>query len=311
MKILVLGAGGTGGYFGGRLAQSGADVTFLVRDKRAAQLAAHGLVIETTKERIVLAVKTVLAATVKPEYDVIFLACKAYDLAGSIAAILPAMHATTQVVPLLNGMSHLDDLDIAFGRERVMGGSCQIAAMLTPDGVVKNLAEPHAILWGARFGNTKQIELAAALAIEFAKTPVDWRVSDHVIQDMWEKLVFLSTLAGMTCLMRGSIGEILATGDGKTHTQRYLDSCIAVAIKEGFPPRPAIMDRFQAVMTSVGSSLTASMLRDLEAGNEVEADHIVGYMLEKARLYQLDDTLLSIAYAHLQTYQNRRKAKRL
>ncbi len=311
MKILVLGAGGTGGYFGGRLVQSGADVTFLVRDKRAAQLAAHGLVIETTKERIVLAVKTVLAAAVKPEYDVIILACKAYDLTASIAAILPAMYAATQVVPLLNGISHLDDLDSAFGRDRVMGGSCQIAAMLTADGVVKNLAEPHAILWGARFGNTKQIERAAALAGEFAKTPVDWRVSDNVMQDMWEKLVFLSTLAGMTCLMRGSIGEILATRDGKIHTQRYLDSCIAIAVKEGYPPRPAIMDRFHAVMTSVGSTLTASMLRDLESGNDVEVDHIVGYMLEKARTHAIDDSMISIAHAHLKTYQNRRKSGRL
>ncbi len=312
MKILVLGAGGTGGYFGGRLAQSGADVTFLVRDKRATQLAADGLVIETTRERIVLQVNTVLAATVKPEYDVIILACKAFDLDSSIAAIAPAMHATTQVVPLLNGISHLDVLDAAFGRDRVMGGSCQIAATLTADGVVKNLGEFHTILWGARnAANAKQIEIANALGVAFAKTPVDSRVSDNVIHDMWEKVMFLSTLAGMTCLMRATIGEILATDDGKAHIKRYIDSCIAIATKEGFPPRAATTQRFETVLNSVGSPMTASMLRDLEAGNQVEADHIVGFMLQRARHHGIDDTMISIAYAHLQAYQNRRKAGRL
>ena len=320
MKILTLGAGGTGGYFGGRLAQSGADVTFLVRDKRAAQLAADGLVIETTRERMVIPVKTTLAASVKPEYDVIILACKAFDLDGSIAAIAPAMHAATQVVPLLNGMSHLEVLDAAFGREHVMGGSCQIAATLTSEGVVKNLAEMHTILWGARntntsntsnTSNTKQIAIANALGAEFANTPVDWRVSEHVEQDMWEKVVFLSTLAGMTSLMRASMGEILATDDGRAHTRRYLDSCIAIATKEGYAPRAATSERFNAVLNSVGSTLTASMLRDMEAGNQVEADHIVGFMLQRARHHGIDDSMISIAYAHLQAYLQRRLANRL
>ncbi len=311
MKILILGAGGTGGYFGGRLAQSGADVTFLVRNKRAAQLAADGLVIETTKERMVIPVKTSLAASVKPEYDVIILSCKAFDLESSIAAITPAMHAATQIIPLLNGMAHLDVLDKTFGRERVMGGSCQIAATLTREGVVKNLAEMHTILWGARDNNPQQIALASALGGAFANTPVDWRVSEQVIQDMWEKLVFLSTLAGMTCLMRASIGEILASRDGKAHTQRYLDSCIAIATREGFAPRAATSERFNAVLNSQGSTLTASMLRDLESGKPVEADHIVGYMLDRARMHGIDDTMLSIAYAHLHAYEQRRLANRL
>ncbi len=311
MKLLFLGAGGTGGYFGGRLAEAGADVTFLLREKRAAQLAAEGLIIETTHARLVIPVKTTLASTVKPEYDAIFLSCKAYDLESAMAAIRPAMHAKTMIVPLLNGMAHLDVLDQAFGRERVMGGSCQIAATLTNEGVVKNLADIHGILWGARDNNVQQIALANALGGAFANTPVDWKVSANVIQDMWEKLVFLSTLAGMTCLMRASIGEILASKDGKSHTQRYLDSCINIAIKEGFTPRAPVMARFSSVMNSVGSTLTASMLRDLEAGNEVEADHIVGYMLDRARIHGIDDTMLSIAYAHLQAYEQRRLGNRL
>lgn len=304
MKILILGAGGTGGYFGGRLHQGGADVTFLVREKRAQQIAAEGLTIESLKDRVTLRVKTILAPEVKPEYDIVILSCKAWDLDASIAAITPAMAAHTCVVPLLNGMSHLDALDLAFGRARVMGGACQIAAQLTADGIVKSLAEMQFILWGAR--DPAQIEAAKKLGDAFAKTSVEWKVSDHIMQDMWEKVAFLSTLAGMTCLMRGSVGDILATADGGALLRRYIDASVAVITREGFPPRASVVERFEKVLSSTGSTLTASMLRDLESGGPVEADHIVGFMLYKAREHGIDDSLLSIAYAHLKAYEVRR-----
>ena len=309
MKILVLGAGGTGGYFGGRLHEGGADVTFLVREKRAQQIAQNGLQIESPKGNVTLSVKTVLAADVKPGYDTVILSCKAYDLASSIEAIRPAMAPATCLVPLLNGISHLDELDAAFGRARVMGGSCQIAATLTRDGVVKSLLDAHSIIWGAR--EISQEAVANALGKAFASTIVDWKVSENIMQDMWEKVAFLSTLAGMTCLMRASIGEILATADGRALMKRYLDSCVAIASRSGYPPRAAILERYEKVINSTGSSLTASMLRDLEGGGHIEADHIVGFMLGKAREFDIDDTILSVAYAHLKAYENRRTGQRL
>ncbi len=304
MKILILGAGGTGGYFGGRLHQGGADVTFLVREKRAQQLAAQGLIIESPKDRVTLQVKTVLAADVKPEYDIVILSCKAYDLDASITAIAPAMGPRTCIVPLLNGISHLDTLDAAFGKARVMGGSCQIAATLTKDGVVKSMADAHLINWGAR--DPSQTALANQLGEAFAKTVVDWKVSDNTMQDMWEKVAFLSTLAGMTCLMRASVGDILATPDGRSVLNRYIDASIAIATAEGYAPRPEVTERYKKFINATGSPLTASMLRDLEGGGPVEADHIVGFMLGKARQHGIDDSLISIAYTHLKAYEARR-----
>ena len=304
MKMLILGAGGTGGYFGGRLAQGGADVTFLVREKRAQQLATNGLIVETLKDKFTLPVKIVLTANVKPEYDIVILSCKAYDLDSSIAAITPAMGPNTAIVPLLNGMSHLDTLDAAFGKQRVMGGACQIAASITKDGIVKSLAEMQSIIWGAR--DPAHTERATALGNAFAKTVVDWKVSDNIMQDMWEKVTFLSTLAGMTCLMRGSVGDILAAPDGQSLLQRYIDSCIAIATKEGYPPRASVSERYQKVIKTTGSPLTASMLRDLESDGAVEADHIVGFMLGKARAHGVDDTMLTVAYTHLKAYEARR-----
>ncbi|MEP7157235.1 MAG: 2-dehydropantoate 2-reductase [Betaproteobacteria bacterium] len=304
MKILVLGAGGTGGYFGGRLHQGGADVTFLVREKRAAQIAAQGLIIESVKDKVTLQVKTVQAAGVKPEYDIVILSCKAYDLDSSIEAITPAMGANTAIVPLLNGIAHIDKLDSVFGQNRVMGGACQIAATLTKDGVVKSLIDAHSMIWGAR--DPAHAALAIALGDAFAKTVVDWKVSDNIMLDMWEKVAFLSTLAGMTCMMRGSVGDILASPDGQSMMQRHLDSCVAIAVKEGFAPRDSVLERYQKVVNATGSPLTASMLRDLESGGPVEADHIVGYMLAKAREHGVDDSMLTVTYSHLKAYEARR-----
>ncbi len=310
MKILVLGAGGTGGYFGGRLAANGADVTFLVRERRAAQLAQDGLIIESPKDRVVVKVKTVQAAAVKAEYDLIILSCKAYDLASSIEAILPAMAAHTCIVPLLNGISHIDTLDAAFGKARVLGGSCQIAATLTKDGVVKSMADVNMITWGAR--EPSQQAIAEQLGAAFAgATLVDAKVSQTSMLDMWEKVAFLSTLAGMTCLMRASIGEIIATPDGRDIMLRYVRASMAIAAAAGYAPRPQVVERFEKILTTPGLPLTASMLRDLEGGGEVEADHIVGFMLGKAREFKIDDSLIAAAYAHLKAYQNRRAANRL
>ena len=313
MKILILGAGAIGGYFGGRLHQAGADVTFLVREARAQHIATHGLMLESPTDKATLQVKTVLAGQVKQEpaqgdYDVVILACKAYDLASSIAAITPAMGAndksTPCVLPLLNGISHIATLDAAFGPERVMGGACQIAATLTPEGVVKALMPFQNIVWGAR--HPAQAALAQALGQSFANTGVDWRVSGEIMLDMWEKVVFLSTLAGMTCLMRGSVGDILAAPGGAECITRYLDACIAVATKEGNAPRPPAIERFRATLSTPGSTLTASMLRDLENGGPIEADHIVGFMLEKALVHGVEDGMLAVAYAHLKAYEVRR-----
>ena len=308
MKILVLGAGGTGGYFGGRLHESGADVTFLVREKRAQHIAQHGLRIESPRGNVVLTVKTVLAANVAKEYGVVILSCKAYDLDSSVEAIRPAMAATTCVVPLLNGISHLEILDAAFGKPRVMGGTCQIAATLSQDGVVKSMHDTHAITWGAR--EPSQQATADALGEAFAKTIVDWKVSANIMLDMWEKVAFLSTLAGLTCLMRASVGDILATADGRALMKRYLDSCVAIAARSGYLPRPHVLERYEKVLDSAGSPLTASMLRDLERGGPVEADHIVGFMLNKAREFGIDDTMLTVAYTHLKAYENRRAETR-
>jgi 2-dehydropantoate 2-reductase len=127
--------------------------------------------------------------------------------------------------------------------------------------------------------------------------------SDTILQDMWDKWVFLASLAGITCLMRAPVGDIVATPGGTAVTLGLLEECRAVAERSAHAPAEATLQRARSVLTETGSSLTASMLRDLQHGHAIEADHVIGDML--ARAGQLHDgcSLLAVVYAHLKTYE--------
>ncbi|HXF80079.1 MAG TPA: ketopantoate reductase family protein [Usitatibacter sp.] len=309
MRILVLGAGGIGGYFGGRLAEAGSDVTFLVREARRGQLARDGLVVESPHGNLRMPVKTVLAAEVKPGYDIVLFTCKAYDLDTAMDAIAPAMKGEAALIPLLNGLAHFERLDARFGRERVMGGTAHINAILKRDGTVVNADALHRILFGER--DKVESPRAKAFAAELAKSKSDWKLSPDIEQDLWEKVVFLSALAATTCLFRGNVREIVAAAGGREAMERALDANREIAVREGHPPRETPFNSFRDRLTDPTGEWSASMMRDMEAGNRVEADHIVGWMLERARKHGVDDTILSMAYTHLKAYEARRAAGRL
>jgi 2-dehydropantoate 2-reductase len=309
MKTLILGAGGIGGYFGGRMAQAGADVTFLVRPKRREQLARDGLVVESPLGNMKMPVKTVLAGELAPGYDVVLFTCKAYDLDSAMEAIAPAMVGQTALVPLLNGLAHFERLDARFGAASVMGGTAHINVMLRPDGVVWH----GDVLQNMLFGERDRTTSPRALALDelAKKAGIGGGLSDNIVQDLWEKMVFLSALAATTCLFRGNVREIVGAPGGREAMRRALAANAAIATAEGRAPRPTALQRFNERLTDPEGLWSASMLRDLEGGGQVEADHIVGWMLERARKHHLDDTILSMAYTHLKTYERRREAGHL
>lgn len=304
MRFLVLGAGGVGGYFGGRLAQNGADVTFLVRERRRLQLENDGLRIESPMGDATLAVRSVLAADLKPEFDVVLLTCKAYDLDSSIEAIAPGLKPDGVVLPLLNGLAHLDRLNARFGQSQVLGGIAKIASTLTSEGVVKHLNDWRFVTLGEQSGEMSA--RASAIVAAFPTDSVAANATATILSEMWEKLAHLSTAAAMTCLMRGSVGEIAATPDGAKLFLRLFDLAAAIATANGHPPGDAFLAGFRRLFANPTSGYTTSMLRDIQAGNRIEADHIVGFMLTKAREAGLDATLLEIAYTHLKVYEGRR-----
>jgi 2-dehydropantoate 2-reductase len=300
MRILVLGAGGIGGYYGGRLAAAGVNVTFLVRPRRAEQLVQDGIVIQSELGDVRVPVKTVLRDRLRPEWDAILLACKAYDLDDAIATLRPAAKGAL-IVPLLNGVRHLDTLDAAFGAEHVAGGVAHIGVTLDPDGTIRQLGKMQRFTIGPRLD--AQRDRCAELHADLLRGGFEPRLSDHIVLDLWEKFVLLCTLAGICCLLRSDVGTIGRTDDGAALTLELLDTCVATATAAGFAPRPASLAVTRTLLTEPGSILAASMLRDLQRGGPVEADHIVGDMLARAVAAGVPATLLRACNAHLQVYQ--------
>ncbi len=308
MRILVVGAGATGGYFGGRLLQAGRDVTFLVRARRADQLKRDGLVIKTPSELITLGEpKTVLAENLHEPYDLIILSCKSYDLENAMESFAPAVGATSAIIPLLNGMRHLDVLDARFGAAHVLGGRCLVSSTLDDEGRIVQFIPMHTLTYGERDGSAS--ERMRTIEAEFSGAGFDQIASREIVQDMWEKWVGLGTLAGATCLMRASIGEILSTRLGAAVIDGIFAECSAIAAAKGHAPRPAFVAQMQASLSDRNSALTASMLRDIERKSAIEADQIVGGLVEIAsQLGMKHDatSLLALAYTHLKAYEARR-----
>jgi 2-dehydropantoate 2-reductase len=308
MRILVIGAGAIGGYFGGRLLATGRDVTFLVRPARAQKLAATGLVIRSPLGEATLpAPPTVTADALQSHFDLILLSCKAYDLASATESFAPAVGPDTAILPLLNGMKHLEFLAERFGGNAVLGGLAIISTTLDADGRILHLNDMHLAAFGERDGSLSPRIKAIASALSGAG--FEARLSENIMQEMWEKWVFIAATAGITCLMRATVGDIVAAG-ATDFTTALLDECCAIAAAQGFPPTAAAVQRMQSMLTAPGSTFAASMLRDIERGAAIEADHIVGDLLARGEEPRNNFPVLRVANAHLKAYEGRRSRER-
>ena len=207
------------------------------------------------------------------------------------------------ILPVLNGMRHMDALTARFGSHAVAGCVCKIPAQLDREGRVVHLGEFHELAYGELDGSrTPRIgELDA-----FMQDAVfNARLSPAIVQEMWEKWVMLATLAGITCLMRGSVGEIVAAPGGSDFVNRFLDEAAATASAAGHTPSEDFLAQTRALLTAKGSPFTASMFRDMQAGAPIEADQIIGDLLARAGRANVPAPLLALAYTHLAIYQNR------
>jgi 2-dehydropantoate 2-reductase len=305
MRILVLGAGAIGGYYGGRLVEGGADVTFLVRPRRAQLLAERGLVVRSALGDVERKVKTVQAGGIAEAFDLVLLSCKAYDLDAAIEAIIPAVGPRSAILPLLNGINHMAVLSGRFGAERVLGGACGIGAVLEPSGEVRHVGNMEWLTFGEVTG--ERSARCEAIAAIFAKTKINATLNDNVIQAMWDKFVMLASLAASSTLTRANVGEMLAAPLGEWLVLEALAECRRVAEADGHPPTAESVERTRKMLTSRGSPFTASMQRDLVAGGATEGDHIIGDLVRRAEKRGLDVPLLRIALANLQVHEARRK----
>lgn len=302
MRILVIGAGAVGGYFGAKLARAGRDVTFLVRAKRAEQLRSAGLHVTEPEDKFVVQPRLLLAEELKakPEiFDLILLSTKAYSLEAAMDDFEPAVGAETVILPLLNGMKHLDTLAVRFGNATVLGGSTRISADLDGEGRVISMDEKlHDLHFGAPDKSvTPRIQAIDAVLRGCAFEVI---LEPDIVAFMWNKWTMLSALASITCMLRGSIGAIAAAPGGVETVLAILAESEAIATANGYMPPGPFMDAVRARATKSGSDLTASMYRDMMRGLPVEADHVVGDLL--ARAHGVEAPLLRAAYVQLSVY---------
>lgn len=308
MRILILGAGAIGGYFGARLIEAGADVSFLVRPGRKETLLRSGLRINSPLGNFDRQVRALTAQELRGPYEGVILACKAYDLGAAAAAVAPAMGPKSELLPLLNGYSHLEKLDELFGANRVLGGLAHLQVRLCDDGAIEHMSPLNAITFGSR--NTVSSPLCEKLGRRFAATPVQATQTQDIELAMWEKWVFLATFAGMTCLMRGNVGEIVATRDGKAFCLSLLDECARIALACGGPCRESSMDEARRFLTTKGSPATSSMYRDVQRGARTESDHILRDLYLRAVAKGTVAPMLRIAVCNLEMHEQRLRSNK-
>jgi 2-dehydropantoate 2-reductase len=308
MRTLVLGAGATGGYFGGRLLETGADVTFLLRPQRARHLKEHGLSIKSKFGDSHLSDLKIIEKADEP-YDLIILSCKAYDLESAMESISGAVGQSTTILPLLNGMRHFEDLKQRFGAQNIIGGFCIIAATMDADGNIAHLNDAHTIKYGEMDGSPSQ--RISQIDKMFEPANCVSKASDTIVADIWEKWVMISSLAALTTMMRANVGEVARAPGGPSIATRLFEECVSIAKAHGCNPPDTFIKSMSGRLSDPASTLAASMCRDVERGNNVEADQILGNLLEKAKEKGVVTPILEIAYCNVKAYEQRRAAAEL
>lgn len=303
MRILIVGAGALGGYFGARLHAAGRDVTFLVRPQRVQQLADAGLHVHSPKGDVFVEHPAIVTGPeLTQPFDLILLSCKAYDLTSAMDSFAAAVGPQTAILPLLNGMAHLQTMDDRFGRDKVLGGLSRISAVRQPDGRIAHLGDWDSIYFGDRDRPTS--DRVQRIAEALADAAFELRLSENIMQEMWDKWCTIATAAGITCLMRGSVGDIVAAG-GSPLVNQLLQECAAIAAHEGYPPSETALSRISTLFTEPDSTFTSSMLRDLESKAPVEVHQILGDLLDHALRARIATPLLNTAHVHVRCYEER------
>ncbi|KAA5933441.1 MULTISPECIES: ketopantoate reductase family protein [Pantoea] len=304
MRILMAGAGATGGYFGARLAQAGQDVTFLVRERRYQQLQNNGLVLQTPQGTETLLPQLTQASTLTGHFDLIIVTVKSFALDQVMEDIAPAVGPDTLIMPILNGMRHIATLQQRFGEDKVIGGLCKINATLGEQGEVIQMTPLHQIVYGALDGNNDERLQRVDAALRDCQ--VDTLFSDNIMDELWEKWLLLSTLGAVCCQARGDTRQILSSRGGEALLQGIFTEILSVITAEGYQPRPAVTARIFELLNDPATPMTSSMYRDLTQGYDIEADQIIGDLLQRAKRNGLATPLLNAVDVNLQVYLQQR-----
>ena len=297
MKILILGAGAIGGFFGAHLMKSGANITFLVREKRKDELKKSGINIFSINGELKVNPKLLDKNLSGQHFDVIILTNKSYDLIESIREIKPYVNKAV-IIPLLNGMAHYEILDKEFGKEKIFGGTAYISTAMNNYGSIQQITSRASIKFGPR--TQKNINIANEFYEICKETEFECDFSDHIELDLWRKYVLIGATAASTVLFQKPLGEISATTYGKSLIIEIHEECKKIVLSKGYDIGIEATNYNLKLITDKGSHLKASMLRDFESGKQTECEHILGYLIELAKKNKVQCDLIKAAYTRIQ-----------
>lgn len=301
MRILVMGAGGVGGYFGARFAQAGHDVAFVARGAHLAALREHGLTVESTIAPMRLPQVTADADPARlGAADVVMFCTKLWDVEAGAAQLLPALAPESLVIPFQNGVeSHLI-LRRVLGEERVAGGVAQISATIKAPGVIAQTG-PYARLRVGAFSPAQRARVQA-FADAGRGAGIDIEVVDDIERALWEKFVFLAAVSGLTCLTRQPIGVVRSDPDIRPTLAAAIEEAVAVARARGVSLAADVVAATLKLVDWLPPEMRASMLHDLAHGNRLEAPWLGGAVARMAREAGLAAPVNATIYAALKPF---------
>lgn len=301
MRILVLGAGGIGGYFGGRLVEKGEEVTFLVRNKRKQQLEKNGLVIHSVKGDFSFTPKLITKADNTDPFDIVLLSSKAYHLKEAINDLKPFVGNKTVIIPLLNGVAHISPLKEAFGDNKVIGGLCIIETTLNKTGeIVQSSAFDRLVFGELEHQETDRIQ---QIADTFSGTKANFVLSNQIMQDIWHKYLLITVMSGVTTLMRAPMGPIRESDGGRDFIRNLFKEATKIMRACKAPIADNIVEEHVKSIESLSYNFKTSMQRDMEKGLFIEGEHLQGYLLGLATQFNIEAPFLKAIYQNLKVYE--------
>jgi 2-dehydropantoate 2-reductase len=302
MKILVLGAGGVGGYFGGRMAEAGLDVTFLVRERRKQQLVNNGLIVESKFGNISMSVKVITIAEINSTFDLVLMSCKAYDLDDAINSIMPVMGSNSVVLPVINGLRQIDVLQEKFGKNNVFGGVCYVGANLNyKTGVIEHFGNFHSILFGEVDCNYNKLTQRFAALDSLVSFNIE--LKEKIMQTMWDKCAGQGALSSANILTRSVVGDITSGKSGRQFLNNVFAEGQEICKANGFPMSHDVIKFYENIFDTKASPFATSMLRDMETGKVTEGQHIVGDLVKRADDHGVPVPIMKSALAAIEAYE--------
>ena len=281
MRIAIVGSGGVGGYFGGRLAATGVDVTFLARGAHLEALRTRGLRIDSPKGNVHLPhVKAAADPSEVGRADIVFFAVKLYDTEGALGMLPPLVGPATVVIPLQNGVDNVAMLTRAVGAPHTAGGTCYVSAVIAEPGVIRHTAMDHLIFGELDGSRSARLEwlLEACRPAGFQAT-----LSTDITVDIWTKFVRLSVFSGMTAVTRSPLGVVVRDPHVFAMFKDALREAMTVAHAKGIAVPASSVDDAAAVASALPPQTKSSMLEDLERGRRLELPWLSGAVVRIGR----------------------------